>query len=283
MTISERAGKHPAPVKRVRISVENLPAMALADLWLGLRRHELWLTFAVHEIKQRFRRSTLGPFWLTLSMGIMIGALGIVFSQLLNQDLRTFLPYLGTGIIFWTLITSVINEGCTVFVLGEGYIRNVPMPLSSHFYRMFARNMLIWAHNMVIYLILLAVFGIPVDLSILLVIPGLAIFLLNLAWMGMIAAILSTRYRDIPQVIASLLQVVFFVTPIMWTVESLPKRMAFVHLNPFYHMLEIVRAPLLGIAPSDMSWLVSIAMLLIGFPAAVLLYRRAYPRIPYWL
>ncbi len=283
MTISERAGKHPAPVKRVRISVENLPAMALADLWLGLRRHELWLTFAVHEIKQRFRRSTLGPFWLTLSMGIMIGALGIVFSQLLNQDLRTFLPYLGTGIIFWTLITSVINEGCTVFVLGEGYIRNVPMPLSSHFYRMFARNMLIWLHNMVIYLILLAVFGIPVDLSILLVIPGLAIFLLNLAWMGMIAAILSTRYRDIPQVIASLLQVVFFVTPIMWTVESLPKRMAFVHLNPFYHMLEIVRAPLLGIAPSDMSWLVSIAMLLIGFPAAVLLYRRAYPRIPYWL
>lgn len=283
MTTTEQTAPRPVQTKRVRISVENLPAMALGDLWLGLTRHELWLTFAIHEIKQRFRRSTLGPFWLTLSMGIMIGALGMVFSQLLNQDLSTFLPYLGTGIIFWTLTTSVINEGCSVFVLGEGYIRNVPMPLSSHFYRMFARNMLIWMHNMVIYLILLAAFGIPVGLSILLVVPGLAIFLLNLAWMGMIAAILSTRYRDIPQVIASLLQVVFFVTPIMWTVESLPKRMAFVHLNPFYHLLEIVRAPLLGIAPSEISWVVSIGMLVIGFPAAILLYRRAYPRIPYWL
>ena len=194
-----------------------------------------------------------------------------------------FLPYLGTGIIFWTLISSVISEGCTAFVAGEGYIRNVPMPLSSHFYRMFARNMLIWLHNMVIYLILLAVFGIPSGLSILLVIPGLAIVLLNLAWMGMIAAILSTRYRDIPQLVASLLQVVFFVTPIMWMVESLPGRMAFVHFNPFYHLLEVVRAPLLGIAPSELSWIVTTGMLVVGLPATILLYRRAYPRIPFWL
>ena len=257
--------------------------MALRDLWDGLRRVELWWVFAIHDIKQRFRRSTLGPLWLTLTMGIMIAALGFVFSQLFKQEISSFLPYLAVGLIFWGLLTSVINEGCNAFIAGEGYIRNVPMPISVHFYRSFARNLIIWAHNMVIYFLVIALFPPQWSWNMLLFFPGFALFLANLAWMGLAAGILSTRFRDIPQVITNLLQVVFFVTPIFWSAKILPDRAAFIELNIFYHLLEIVRAPLLGSAPSHVSWLAALILAILGIPFTAWLYRRAYARIPYWV
>ena len=173
--------------KRTIISADNVQAMALRDLWDGLQRPELWWIFAFHDIKQRFRRSTLGPLWLTLTMGIMIAALGFVFSQLFKQEISSFLPYLAVGLIFWGLLTSAINEGCNAFIAGEGYIRNVPMPISVHFYRSFARNLIIWAHNMVIYFLVIALFPLQWSWNMLLFFPGFALFLVNLAWMGLAA------------------------------------------------------------------------------------------------
>ncbi len=265
------------------ISAENLPQMAVSDLVDGLKNYQLWWVFAVHDIKQRFRRSLLGPFWLTLSMGIFVGSLGFVMSQLFNQEIQVFIPYLATGIIFWTLLTSVITEGCSSFIAAEGYIKNVPMPLSVHFYRMVARNSIIWAHNMVIYLAVFMLFIHTFSMNNLFFIPGFILFLSNAIWIGMVAAILSSRYRDIPQVITSFIQVVFFVTPIFWSISNFPKRPAFVEWNPFYHLLEIVRAPLLGQAPNDLSWLVAFGLLCLGLPTTLYLYRRAYARIPYWV
>lgn len=265
------------------ITANNLPRMAVSDLLEGLRNHQLWWVFAVHDIKQRFRRSMLGPFWLTLSMGIFVGSLGFVMSQLFDQDIKIFVPYLATGIIFWTLLTTIITEGCASFIAAEGYIKNVPMPLSVHFYRMVARNSIIWLHNMVIYLCVFALFIHAVSLNNLLFIPGFILFLANAIWIGLMAAILSTRYRDIPQVITSFIQVVFFVTPIFWSVATFPERPAFVDWNPCYHLLEIVRAPLLGQTPHNLSWLVATGLLSVGLPITLYLYRRAYARIPYWV
>lgn len=265
------------------ISAEKIPSLAVLDLWHGLKRHELWWAFAVHEIKQRFRRSTLGPFWLTLSMGIMVLALGYVFSKLFNQKISSFLPYLATGIIFWGLLTAIIHEGCTAFIAGEGFIRNVPMPTSVHFYRVLARNLIIWGHNMVIYLILFFIFFREVSASNLFFVPGFTLFLANVAWMGLVAGILSTRFRDIPQIVFSLLQVVFFITPIFWSVDSLPNRATFIDWNPFYHLIEVVRAPLLGHSPQSISWAVSVGLIVIGLPSTFLLYRKTFARIPHWV
>ncbi len=268
---------------RKRIAAEQMPLEALEDLRTGAERADIWLSFAVHEIKQRFRRSLLGPLWLTLSMGITVAALGFVFSQLFKQDIRGYLPYLATGLIFWGFLTAVINEGCLVFVVNAGFLRNVPMPVSVHYYQAFARNVIIFLFNMVIYVAVALVFWVQVGLIGLLFIPGFALFVVNLLWMGLVAAILSTRYRDIPQVIASMLQVVFFLTPIFWSVEALPHRPAFIGFNPFYHLLEIVRGPLLGQVPHATSYLVAAIMAVIGIPAAIYLYRYAYARISYWV
>ncbi len=273
--------KQKAPV--IRISAEAVPAQAFADILNGARLYELWIRFAVHDIRQRFRRSVLGPFWLTLSMGIMVAAIGVVFSSLFHQDAAKTLPYIATGLIFWGLLTSCINDGTMVFISAESDIRNLPMPLSVHFYRMMARNVMIWGFNMAIYVVVVVWFGLMPGWNALLFVPGFILFLINAAWISLAVGVLSTRYRDIPQLIANAIQVIFFLTPIFWSPAALPSRPAFVELNPFYHLIEIVRAPLLGEVVSQLSWGLSIGMALAGLGFTAWLYRRAHARIAYWV
>ena len=274
----------PEAAERPEIVIENdFRSMALSDLWQGVTRHELWWTFALHEVKQRFRRSVLGPFWITLSTGIMIAALSFVMSQVFEQDLGAYVPYFATGMIFWTLLVSVITEGCTSFVDSEGYIKNVPMPLSVHFYRMIARNVIVWLHNMIIYVAVFAIFIHSVDMNFLAFIPGFLLFLGTIITAAFILAIVSTRYRDLSQIVISGLQVVFFVTPVFWSVEALPKRQAFVEWNPLFHLMQLVRAPLIGQWPDTKSWIVTAVILFILVFVAGGLYRRTYARIPYWI
>ena len=265
------------------ITADRLAQEALADMLQGLLAYEVWLTLAFHDIHQRFRRSLLGPFWLTLSMGVMVGALGLVFSTLFGQNVSHTLPFIAVGLICWGLLTSCITEGSNVFIGNESYIRNVPLPVSVHFYQMMARNVIIWVFNMAIYAVVLVLFRIWPGWHVLYFIPGFALFILNAAWMGLAAGILSTRYRDIPQVVVNIVQVVFFVTPVFWSPEALPHRPAFVEFNPLYHVLELARAPLLGQSISMQNWLFAIALAVIGVSATAYLYSRAYARIPYWV
>lgn len=265
------------------ITAAAVPAQAFIDLRNGARLYELWSRLALHDIRQRFRRSVLGPIWLTLSMGIMIATLGVVFSSLFRQEAAKTLPYIATGIIFWGLLTTCITEGTMVFISSESFIRNVPVPISLHVYRMIARNLIIWCFNMAIYVLVVAYFSVPETRDILLFIPGFLLFVINTAWLSLSAGVLSTRYRDVPQVITNVMQVIFFVTPIFWSPESLPGRTAFVEFNPFYHMIEIVRAPLLGQAPTLANWGVCIGMAMAGIGFAAWLFRRAHARIAYWV
>jgi ABC-type polysaccharide/polyol phosphate export permease len=281
--LAENLQPRPPALPVRTITADHLADEAIADLVEGFRKYPIWVRFAFHEIRQRFRRSVLGPFWLTLSMGIMVGALGLVFSTLFGQDIASTLPYIAVGLINWGLLTSCINEGTAVFIGNESYIKNVPLPVSVHFYRMLARNLIIWGFNMAIYVIVLVWFRIVPDWHFLLFFPGFALFIVNVAWMGLAAGILSTRYRDIPQVIANVVQVVFFVTPVFWSPATLSHRPAFIDWNPLYHILELVRAPLLGHDIAPHSWLFSLGFAAIGLAGTAYLYRRAYARIAYWV
>jgi ABC-type polysaccharide/polyol phosphate export permease len=264
-------------------SAASVPTAASDDLWLGLKRFDMWSRFALHELRQRFRRSVLGPFWITASMGVFVAALGLISSTIFGQDVAQTLPYIALGVIFWTLLTSCITEGSTSFLAREGYIRNVPMPISVHQYQMIARNIFVWVFNMAIYGVLAVWFGLVPSWNTLWFLIGAPLFLANLSWMAFAAGIFSTRFRDIPQVIASGIQIVFFVTPVFWSTEAMPSRPAFVTVNPLFHLLEIVRAPLLGQAPSALSWIVTGALAAAGTLGTIWLYRRAQPRIAYWV
>lgn len=264
---------------------KNIPLVALADISAALKRHHLVGVLGWQDVRQRYRRSALGPFWITIGMGIMIGTIGVVFGQIFKSPMHDFFPFLTVGTIVWGFMSAVISEGSTGFIAAEAIVKQLPIPLFVHMLRLVWRNLLILAHNIVIFPLVLIAVGKPLAWVALLVFPGMLLTIVNLLWIALILGVLCARYRDLPQIVTSALQVVFYLTPIMWMPKLLPQR-AGVYLldaNPFYHMLEIVRAPLLGQVPSTTNWVVSVAMALIGWTAAVLVFGRYKNRIAYWL
>lgn len=258
---------------------------ALKDIFSALQRYRLIGTLGWQDVRQRYRRSALGPFWLTISMGVMIGTIAIVFGQIFKSPFKEFLPFLAVGLILWGFISAVITEGCTGFIAADAVIKQLPIPLAVHAFRQLWRNMIILAHNIVIFPLVLLAVGKPLSIDMWLALPGFALLVVNLTWISIFLGVVCARYRDIPQIIASLMQVVFYLTPIMWLPSLLPERSGsyILDLNPFFHFLEIVRAPLLGQLPSMENWLTSIAIAIIGWFFTVVLYARYRRRIAYWL
>ncbi|MGB5218005.1 MAG: ABC transporter permease [Smithella sp.] len=255
------------------------------DIFAALKRYELAGVLGWQDIRQRYRRSSLGPFWITISMGVLIGALGLVFGNLFDTSMKEFLPFLTVGLILWTLITTILTEGCTGFTVAEAIIKQISLPLFTHILRVIWRNLVIFGHNIVIYPLVLLVFWLPLRPSAALSVVGLVLLMINLSWMALLLGVLCTRYRDIPQIVSNLLQVFFYLTPIIWMPHLLPKRASFLLLdaNPFFHLIEIVRAPLMGTLPSALNWLVCIMLALAGWGITILFYGRFRSRIAYWL
>jgi ABC-type polysaccharide/polyol phosphate export permease len=256
-----------------------------ADIAAGLKRYSLVGMLGWQDVRQRYRRSALGPFWLTISMGVMIATIGIVFGQIFSSPIKDYLPFLAIGMVFWTFISAVITEGCTGFISAEGIIKQLPIPLFVHILRLVWRNTIILAHNLIIIPLTFLAVGKPLYWSSILSIGGSALLAVNLTWMALLLGVLCARYRDLPQTVASVLQVVFYLTPIMWMPSLLPQRagMYMLNLNPFYHFLEIVRAPLVGQMPSMLNWVASLGVAIVGWALAIAVYGRYKRRIAYWL
>lgn len=258
---------------------------AMSDIAAATRRMPLVGILGWQDVRQRYRRSALGPLWLTISMGVMIATIGIVFGTLFHSPMTEFLPSLASGIILWGFISTVINEGCTSFIASDAIIRQLPIPLFVHVLRMTWRNMIILGHNLLILPIVFVAVGKSIHLVMLESVVGFALLLVNLLWMALILGAACARFRDLSQIVGSVLQVVFYLTPIMWLPRSLPSSVSayLLDLNPVYHLLEIVRAPLLGAAPSAMNWIVSGVFAVVGWVVALIFYSKFRRRIAYWL
>ncbi len=255
----------------------------LSDFVRSVKAYPVWVSFATHDIRTRFKRSILGPFWLTLSMGIFIGTLAVVFSQVFGASLETYLPYVVTGFLFWAFFSTVVVESCTCFYDSRSLVQNLPLPLLVHFFRMLLRNVYILLANSVIFVLVWLIFIRSVDWNTLYFIPGLFLFLGNLLWISVFFGVIATRYRDVTQIVASVLQVFFFVTPIFWSPDTLENRPVFIDANPLYHMMSVVRNPLLNQPTAMLSYQVLTASLVFGAFITYALLRRSIKRIPYWV
>lgn len=260
-------------------------AVAFRDIAEALSKYRLALIFGWQDVAQRYRRSRVGAFWLTLNMAVFIGALGLIFGTLFQSEMREFLPYLCAGVITWGFISTCLAEGCTTFTSSDGIILQVRMPLFTHIMRAVWRNVIIFAHNIVIFPVILLILGKMISLNALWAIPGFILLCLNMAWMMLILAVVCARFRDMTQVVTNILQVLFYATPIMWMVKILPNHVsrAFIELNPFYHFIELVRAPLFGSPPSMLDWTFGFSCAIAGWVVAILFFGRYRSRVAYWL
>lgn len=262
----------------------NAYKRAAADLVQAIRAAPTWAALAWHDVRQRYRRSLLGPLWITLSMGITVAALGFVYARLFGQTIDSYLPFVAIGFIVWGLVASLVNEGCAAFISADSTIRQVRLPLCFHVMRMMCRNLIVFAHNLLIYLVVLVVFPVSITAALPLAIVGIGLVLANGLWLGVLLGMLSTRYRDVPQIIASVVQVAFFITPIVWQPNQLSRGASgIVAWNPFYYFVEVVRAPLLGQVPALSVWMTCVAITLAGSAVSFVLFARYRARIALWV
>lgn len=254
-----------------------------ADVFGGFGSWRMWWMLASNDVVRRYRRSRLGQLWLTLSMALMIFGLGAVYSSLFGTSLADYMPHLGTGLVLWGLISSSINESCLSFTENESIIRQIALPRFTYLLRTLARNVLVFAHNLIILPIVYLVTGSPIDWHVLLFLPGLLLVLANLAWIGYLLAMLSTRFRDIPQIVQSIVQVAFFISPVVFKPSQLRVDHPVLILNPFASMLNVMREPLLGQMPSLTSYIFLLGLLVFGWLLSLAFAGRYSHRVVYWL
>lgn len=258
--------------------------LALADLAGGFSSAEVWMLLAWQDVKQRYRRSVLGPFWLSINTGVLIGMLSFLYGTLFHLPQEIYTPFVGVGVVVWTFIASLLSDACTAFISVEAIVKQIRAPLTLHVCRMVWRNVLVFAHNALIVLLIYLIFGKGWHWDLLLVAPAVLAIAVNGVWAGIVLGVVCARYRDIPPIVANLVQVAFFVTPIMWMPELLEARgLAWaIELNLAHHFIEIVRAPILSAPVPAASWLVVAVVTAAGAVLSLGMLQRYRHRVAYW-
>jgi ABC-2 type transport system permease protein len=266
-------------------------ARAVDDLLGGWQQRALWGHLGWQDIRQRYRRSVLGPVWISISMAVTAVALGILYAGLFGNSLERQLPYILVGFIIWGFISGCIIEGADVFIANEGLIRHLPAPLSVHVYRLVWRQCLFFLHNLAVYAIMLVVFPQQLGWTTLLAIPAFCLLTINGAWVALLFGVVSARFRDLNPVLQSMVQLLFFMTPIVWIYEDLAtsantaiaERARLVELNPLMHFVEILRRPMLGQEQLWHHWVVVLVITVLGWLATMWVLRRFRSRVAYWV
>ena len=259
--------------------------IAVLELTSSAARWETWSALAWADTKSRYRRTTIGPFWLTLSTAAMVGSVGILYAGLFGSNISQYLPFLGVGMIVWTFINTVITEGCSVFISATGYIKSVPLPLAAHVYRLLARNAITLAHNAILLIVLWLMFRWPVGLDAAFALLGFLIALVAVAGVALTLGILCARFRDVAQIVMAITQLLFLLTPIMWMPSTLktPALEGVIQWNPVYHLIEVVRGPLLGQTPAIEIWAKALLLAVASLTIGVGCYHKFRHRVAYWL
>lgn len=256
---------------------------ASKDLIAGWRRSWLWLALARQDIRLKYRGSLLGPFWLTISTGIMIAAMGFLYAKLFNSDPSTYLPFLTVGLVMWNFIAGLINEGCGTFSNAANVVHQVPLPYSIHVYRLITRNLIVLGHNVVIIPLVLLLFKVVPNSDVLLIPVGILLLTINGVWISFLFGMVCARFRDVPPIVASFVQVIFFVTPVFFTPSALGNWASIGQLNPFFAAIDLVRAPLLGQPFAPYSWVIIFGVTVVGCTVTFVTFARFRSRIPFWV
>jgi lipopolysaccharide transport system permease protein len=246
---------------------------------------QLATTLGWQDIKQAYRRSALGAFWITIGMAVTIATIGLVFSQIFKAPIQTYLPFLALGIITWGFISATLTDACQMYISSEAMIKQLKIPFVMFALRTLWKNTIALSHNLAILPIVMLVVGLGVNFSSLLAIPGLLLLIINVGWVSIFLGLISARYRDFPSIVSSLLTIGFYVSPVMWSPTLLPTGTAHIllGLNPVHHLLQVVRQPLLGQMPTLINWTVVLLFAVTGWIFAALALRKWQSRIAYWV
>ena len=258
-------------------------SMAFADLRASVQRMGLAWSLAWHDVVSRYRGSMLGPFWITLSMGLMVAGIGFLYANLFKIPVHEFIPYVALGIVFWGLIANVIIEGCSTFVQASGILSQTSLPMFTFVWRTIMRNLINLMHHAVIIVGVLIYYDHWRQTNVPMGFLGLLLLMLNISWVSLAAGMASARFRDIPQIVGSVVQFAMFMTPVFWLPGGRLLDHAVLLLNPFYHLLDVVRAPLLGQSVAASTYIFLSILAVVGWGATFSTFALIRRRIVHYL
>ena len=264
----------------MKISENNM----MNEIMAIVRYFNMWFLLGWYDIKQKYRRSLIGPFWITISTGVMVGSIGLMFSTIFKSSVKEFLPYFAVGQIMWLLISAQLNDACIMFVQYQSVIKQISVPLAVHVLRKLWYNFILFLHNFLIIIAVLFIVGRGFSWESLYVIPALILILILLFLLSVILGIVCTRFRDVTQIVAVLFQLIYFFTPIFWMRKALPAKYSWVtDFNPFFHMIELVRSALLGVMPAGYHWIYMLIYIAVSAAIAFYFMKRFRYKVAYWL
>jgi ABC-type polysaccharide/polyol phosphate export permease len=244
----------------------------------------IWFMLGTQDIKLRYRCSSIGPFWIAINMAVTVCSMGFLYGHLFKINISEYFPFLTTGIIGWSFISTLILEGSNAFIESETYIKNQDTFISLFMMRLFLRNVIIFAHNLLVFIPLIFICNLGFSFKTLLIIPGLFIIGFNAITWGTFLSIITTRYRDFNQITSSIMQIVFFLTPVMWMPNLLPKQYQWLAIyNPFNQFLNLIRDPLLQNQVSSLTLMIVSLVSVLGFLLYAYFLNKYKYRIVFWL
>jgi lipopolysaccharide transport system permease protein len=272
-----------SPIHEFDAAAPRRRERALEDLQGGLARWRLAWALARSDITHRYRGSVLGPFWLTLSTAVMLAALGILYAKLFRMDVAAYLPWLAVSLIVWNTISQIITDATTSLTGAEGVIRQMPLPYSVHALRVVFRNAVIAAHNLPLIGVVFAFFGVAPTWWALAAIPGFVLIAVAAFAASIFLGMICARFRDIPPIVGSVMQIAFFISPVIWKPEMVGHWEPWLPINPVFAIMETVRGPIMGTGAGPLVWALAIAWTAALLAGAWVFFVRFRGRIAFWV
>lgn len=275
---------HELPSTEVRPPALSQREAAWRDLAGSFASWRIWYLLGTNDARQRYRRSRIGQFWITINIGIFVLCVGVINAKIFNTNVSEYIPAFCVSYILWIFISGMLNDSTTVFVQAEGILRQEPLPRLVLVHRLILRNLVVLAHNALIIPVVFIAFGTAISPLALLALPGLVLAILVGSAMSILIGIACTRFRDLSQVVGNLVTLMFFASPIMWRPGMVPRDMAWlVDCNPVAILLRLISEPILGVVPAPVLYLQGLLIVVALLTTAAIIFTRFRARIVYWL
>lgn len=257
-----------------------------ADLAASMKHPEFWALSSWLDIVVRYRQSRLGLFWLVSPAIVYIFGLGSSFAGMMGTRLVDFAAHVGLGYLVFRLISSVVIESTSAFAASSPFILDGHVRLTDFVLRVIAKALFYFVTSLPVLAVAMAMFP---DVHWQGMLPSLAALLLivvNSLWIALVCGLIGARFPDINQLVSNIFMFAFLLTPIIWHAETMPEtsvRGILMRMNPFFHMVESVRAPLLGDNVEMFSIYYLAGMTVVGWLIAAVAYRRYAHYVPLWV
>lgn len=258
-------------------------ASAYKDILGGIANWRVALILGRNDVRNRYNRSKLGVFWASLSILIFVAAIGPIYARLMNVDSTTYMLHLLLGFIAWNYLSGIIMECGREYINASNYIVSFQLTYFTLLLRVVLRNLVVVGYQMLVFLILALVLNHSLSVQWLFAPLALLAVTLNALWLGLLMSVFATRFRDISELMNNLFRLVFFITPIIWMPDLSPELTMVADLNPFFHFIEIFRAPLVSGEINLRSWAIVLLLAVIGWLVAFMVFAKYRKRLAFWV